>query len=174
MLVTADGFSALLRTLGLSQGLFKPGTSFTSDSGYIVNTTSLGDGVDAVAPILNPSSLTVPNGTTHYVHKSYPPLSVDNHGASTINRRDKSCGAVQYTSPEVRYQEFPPYDETKASVFRYRQQQSVNLGSWLVSNSLIKCCTVLLCCLVLRSFQVCSRELDDSLCFSLCVWAAGF
>jgi hypothetical protein len=26
-----------------------------------------------------------------------------------------------------------PFDETKANIFRYRQQQSVNLGSWYVA-----------------------------------------
>ncbi|KAI0082754.1 glycoside hydrolase [Panus rudis PR-1116 ss-1] len=44
----------------------------------------------------------------------------------------------------VALEEFPPFDQTKATIFRYRQQQSVNLGSWFVhedwmTQSLFKC-----------------------------------
>ena len=35
-----------------------------------------------------------------------------------------------YDTPDLGEQVFPPFDQAKATVYRYRQQQSVNLGSW--------------------------------------------
>jgi glucan 1,3-beta-glucosidase len=43
---------------------------------------------------------------------------------------DVTCNVVSYNAPPVLDQEFPPYDRSVANVYRYRQQQSVNLGSW--------------------------------------------
>ncbi|KAF8831387.1 hypothetical protein HHX47_DHR1000554 [Lentinula edodes] len=37
-----------------------------------------------------------------------------------------------YQTPYISAEPFAPYDLVRASVFRYRQQQSVNLGSWFV------------------------------------------
>ncbi|KAJ3887351.1 glycoside hydrolase superfamily [Lentinula edodes] len=37
-----------------------------------------------------------------------------------------------YQTPYTSAEPFAPYDPVRASVFRYRQQQSVNLGSWFV------------------------------------------
>lgn len=132
MLVTMDGFSALLRTLGLSQGLFKPVPSSLSNPGDFTD-------IGTVTPTLNPGSFHIANSTASY-NNSHPPLSLGSHGATTIiQRRENKCDNVQYNSPDVGYQKFPPYDQTKANVFRYRQQQSVNLGSWSVSPSVIRC-----------------------------------
>lgn len=41
-----------------------------------------------------------------------------------------NCTVEPYDPPPILNQEFPPYDQTSSNVFRYRQQQSVNLGSW--------------------------------------------
>ncbi|KAF9069861.1 glycoside hydrolase superfamily [Rhodocollybia butyracea] len=38
-----------------------------------------------------------------------------------------------YRTPHTSVQPFPPYNAEIASIYRYRQQQSVNLGSWFVS-----------------------------------------
>lgn len=38
----------------------------------------------------------------------------------------------QYTKSVVRLENFAPFDLAMSNVFRYRQQQSVNLGSWSV------------------------------------------
>lgn len=43
---------------------------------------------------------------------------------------DVACNVVSYNGPPVLDQEFPPYERNIANVYRYRQQQSVNLGSW--------------------------------------------
>ncbi|KAL1694943.1 glycoside hydrolase family 5 protein [Schizophyllum commune] len=42
------------------------------------------------------------------------------------------CYVEPYLVPPPPLEPFPPFDPVKASVFRYRQQQSVNLGSWFV------------------------------------------
>ncbi|KAJ4488063.1 glycoside hydrolase [Lentinula aciculospora] len=39
---------------------------------------------------------------------------------------------TDYHTPYNFVEPFAPYDPTRASIFRYRQQQSVNLGSWFV------------------------------------------
>ena len=43
---------------------------------------------------------------------------------------DPECHVEPYDAPPVGFQEYPPYDEAIATIFRYRQQQAVNLGSW--------------------------------------------
>src|SRR6201999_3400683 len=45
-----------------------------------------------------------------------------------------NCVPEPYSAPPITDQEFPPFDSAKAAIFRYRQQQSVNLGSWSVMN----------------------------------------
>ncbi|OBZ75975.1 Glucan 1,3-beta-glucosidase 3 [Grifola frondosa] len=45
---------------------------------------------------------------------------------------DETCKVEPYDPPPVSDQNFPPFDQAKANVYRYRQQQSVNLGSWFV------------------------------------------
>ncbi|EJD05843.1 glycoside hydrolase [Fomitiporia mediterranea MF3/22] len=45
---------------------------------------------------------------------------------------DGSCDVQAYNPAPVLSQTFPPFDLAKANIFRYRQQQSVNLGSWYV------------------------------------------
>ena len=43
---------------------------------------------------------------------------------------DPECYVEPYNAPQITQQEFPPFDSEIANVYRYRQQQSVNLGSW--------------------------------------------
>lgn len=54
--------------------------------------------------------------------------SLDQELASNISTSD--CYVEPYDAPTVDDQDFPPYDQTESNVYRYRQQQSVNLGSW--------------------------------------------
>lgn len=42
---------------------------------------------------------------------------------------DSTCNVEPYNPPSVNVT-FPPFDEAMANVYRYRQQQAVNLGSW--------------------------------------------
>lgn len=55
--------------------------------------------------------------------------------AKVNDMSDPSCHVEGYDPPPVGFQEFPPYDEQLATVYRYRQQQSVNLASWFVHES---------------------------------------
>ncbi|KAG8744504.1 Glucan 1,3-beta-glucosidase 3 [Ceratobasidium sp. 414] len=45
------------------------------------------------------------------------------------------CKVEAYDAPGIRTPEFPPYDEKKAGIYRYRKQLSVNLGSWFVQEN---------------------------------------
>jgi hypothetical protein len=63
---------------------------------------------------------------------------------SSFNAADNSCFIEPYTPAPVTLEPFAPYDASKALIYRYRQQQSVNLGSWFVQEqwmvpSLFKC-----------------------------------
>ena len=43
---------------------------------------------------------------------------------------DPECYVEPYNAPQITQQNFPPFDSESAYIYRYRQQQSVNLGSW--------------------------------------------
>jgi hypothetical protein len=122
MLVNADKFSALLHALGLTQGLFKPTPSFLASSGYTAGAINKTDALPQAHnfPVLNGSS---------NLHALADILKTGNN----MNQQDTSCHVDPYDIPIVDVQAFLPFDETKANVFRYRQQQSVNLGSWYAS-----------------------------------------
>ena len=100
-------FSALLQSLNLTAGLFKPtpGPLLLSTLGNISSFNPFG--------VLANSSIA-----------SSDPLDFNIQG---------SCNPEPYSAPPVTDQEFPQFDSAKATIFRYRQQQSVNLGSWLVT-----------------------------------------
>ncbi|KAI0319374.1 glycoside hydrolase superfamily [Amylostereum chailletii] len=44
----------------------------------------------------------------------------------------ESCPVEPYSTPNTFVQAFPPFDQRASTVYRYRQQQAVNLGSWFV------------------------------------------
>ncbi|WWD03768.1 hypothetical protein V865_001824 [Kwoniella europaea PYCC6329] len=53
-------------------------------------------------------------------------------GDGTVTVQD-ACSFTPYSPPSpVILEPFAPYDANKALIYRYRQQQSVNLGSWFV------------------------------------------
>jgi glucan 1,3-beta-glucosidase len=117
MLVTADRFAALLHALGLSQGLFKPVPLLASPA-ITTNT-------------INGTHHSTANSSSNlHSHADIPPLLLDNVNFQNLNQRDSSCHVDPYDGPDISDQIFAPFDQTEANVFRYRQQQSVNLGSW--------------------------------------------
>lgn len=73
----------------------------------------------------------------------YPPDNAQGGNASdpgstsgnTTTPSGASCVPEPYSAPSVEDQTFEPYDQTTNNVFRYRQQHSVNLGSWCVPSS---------------------------------------
>lgn len=103
---TGTDFTTLLLVMGLSQGSFKP-------SPY-----PLAPG----QPTGGPSKLALSsnNQTDEFQHQ--PWRNLDSQG--------DNCSVQPYQMQDTSVPPFAPYDQSKATVFRYRQQQSVNLGSW--------------------------------------------
>ena len=112
MVLTSQYFSALLQALSLTQGLYKPAP---------------GNPV----PVLAGSTVGAPLGAVGELGsiRSAQPVS------QTYDAQDDAadaCTPPYYQALPVEDQTFPAFDQAKATVYRYRQQQSVNLGSWHV------------------------------------------
>jgi len=99
-------FSTLLQSLNLTTGSFKPTPA------------------PALLSALGNGSLFDPFGI-------FANTSIASSDPLAFNVQD-NCSPQPYSAPPITDQEFPPFDSAKAAIFRYRQQQSVNLGSWLV------------------------------------------
>jgi hypothetical protein len=153
MLPDTDQFSALLVALGyvvpkitfyelisfpsLGQGLFKPVPGLVSTMNDTVHTiydsasgitSSLGLPLPGLPPLPivgildyrpSESASKVQNLATH---KLKDPVNVEGFDSAT-------CYIEPYSAP-VEGTIFAPFDSVKANIYRYRQQQSVNLGSW--------------------------------------------
>lgn len=110
-------FSTLIQSLGLSSGFYKPCPSH-------LNQTAL---------------QSIPQQSTPVPEVQYAAQQVHNF-SSQVNPRDDQqqnfntqydpCYVEPYHVPAPPEYPFDPYDEAKATIFRFRQQQSVNLGSW--------------------------------------------
>ena len=98
-------FNALLQSLNLTAGSFKP-----TPAPPLLSALGSGSSFDPFGIIGNTSIA------------SSDPLDFSAQG---------NCSPEPYLAPPIADQEFPPFDSAKATIFRYRQQQSVNLGSWL-------------------------------------------
>jgi len=99
-------FSVLLQSLNLTTGLFKP-----TPAPPLLSALGNGSSFDPFGVLGNTSVA------------SSDPLDFNAQG---------SCSPEPYSAPPIIDQEFLPFDSAKAAIFRYRQQQSVNLGSWFV------------------------------------------
>ena len=99
-------FSVLLQSLNLTAGSFKP-----TPAPPLFSTFGNGSSFDPFEVLGNTSIA------------SSDPLGYNTQG---------NCSPEPYSAPPITDQNFPPFDSAKAAIFRYRQQQSVNLGSWLV------------------------------------------
>jgi glucan 1,3-beta-glucosidase len=124
MVVTVDRFALLLQALGLSQGFFKPVPSVPAPPGIATNAINSTHTLEF--PAVNESSNLRP-------HAGVPPLLLDTvNNFQTMKQHDTgmSCHVDPYDVPDIGDQTFAPFDQTEANIFRYRQQQSVNLGSW--------------------------------------------
>ncbi|KAI0341792.1 glycoside hydrolase [Trametopsis cervina] len=116
MQLTSGNFTALLHALSLTQGFIKPAPllgSLPVDS-------------KALAGILSPINLATNNANAASgVSRPLPRDILQDEGQDP-------CAYPPYPSTPLALQPFPPFDQAKANVYRYRQQQSVNLGSWFV------------------------------------------
>lgn len=117
MLVTLDRFSAFLQTLGLTQGTYKPTPVTVGHTGINVTSTQSVE--------LSFSSPGAPGTAFGNNFLAKPDFS-----AQIMDYAGPSCYVAPYDSLEPFTETFPPFDQTKANIYRYRRQQSVNLGSW--------------------------------------------
>ncbi|RDB24049.1 Glucan 1,3-beta-glucosidase 3 [Hypsizygus marmoreus] len=129
MIFNAASFSALLQALRLTQGSFKP------DPTALAPTVTGNNDTNTVTP-----PPTRPVGAAQSVPSGLNFLEAGDSSAP----QPKGCDVEPYDAPPVENQVFAPFDATKANIYRYRQQQSVNLGSWFVQEnwmvpSLFKC-----------------------------------
>lgn len=85
-----------------------------------------------IAQIVIPTTVATPvDSTTLVAPTSHFQRSLPTRDDALEARVD--CGNVPtYNAPAITDQDFPAYKADQAAVYRYRQQQSVNLGSWCV------------------------------------------
>ncbi|EPQ58194.1 glycoside hydrolase [Gloeophyllum trabeum ATCC 11539] len=112
MVFSQIGFTSLLRSLGLAQGLLKPAPG-------ALDPNAPQQSLSTQATTLPQTSL---NAFAATLHDS--PASVE-----VLDSGD--CYVQNYTGPSL-IDSYSPFDPVKATIYRYRQQQSVNLGSWFV------------------------------------------
>ncbi|CDO72882.1 Glycoside Hydrolase Family 5 protein [Trametes cinnabarina] len=136
MVLTAGGFTVLLHSLGLSQGLFKP-----APRTYPTTAQGL-----SKAAITSDESASHAGGGINYQLQSEDPGTIDKGEPVDDAATSTGCMIDPYDAYDADEQGFSTFDQDKANVYRYRQQQSVNLGSWFVHEqwmtpSLFKCAT---------------------------------
>lgn len=134
MLLSADQLTALLTSLGLTQSIFKPIPDLVGGLlGTVDGLVGTVDGITAGTglPIPAISSLPIIGQILEATPESEAAASsfVVNDPQS-LDTTLPACVVEPYDPPAVFAQTFAPFDEAQANVFRYRQQQSVNLGSW--------------------------------------------
>lgn len=113
-----ENFATLLRALSLVEGSYKPfpSNSLTSN----ITASSMGN-----SHFYGSEFLGAPVDTTFNATPSHPAMG------GTIGS-DAQCSVVSYDSPSLANETFWSFDPVAATVYRYRRQQSANLGSWQV------------------------------------------
>ncbi len=140
MLLSADQVASLLQVLGLSQAIFKPIPALVGN--LTAPLAAIGDAADGILgslpiplpklsdiPLIGQILEAEPTAGTDAGHDS---TGSDGMAMENLAVDSSSCVVEPYNPPPVLAQTFPPFDQAKANVFRYRQQQGVNLGSWFV------------------------------------------
>ncbi|RPD66317.1 glycoside hydrolase [Lentinus tigrinus ALCF2SS1-7] len=114
-MVSSVNFATLLQALRLSQGMSKPSPTFRAGL------------AQTAAPSYNDTQEdTQQFGTSYYAQP-------EDHLLYPVSFDDASpCPVEPYFDADNAIPPFASFDPAKATVFRYRQQQSVNLGSWFV------------------------------------------
>ncbi|KAF8061603.1 glycoside hydrolase superfamily [Lyophyllum atratum] len=118
MFFSAGSFSALLQALNLTQVSYKPDPSTFSALATADNNSG---------PVLWPP-------IAHPKDRRARLMLFENTAEPSPIARDEynECYVEPYSTPPLGNQVFAPYDPDMANLYRYRQQQSVNLGSWFV------------------------------------------
>ncbi|KAL4253866.1 glycosyl hydrolase 5 (cellulase A) family protein [Abortiporus biennis] len=116
---TPGGITSLLQTLSLTQVLYKPTPDIRAIQGRTLD--------------LNTSDVnTLYTDSLERGDVDHSPIRRQPSSSYSHLLRRADCTVQPYNPPTVDLQTFPPFDQARANVFRYRQQQSVNLGSWFV------------------------------------------
>lgn len=110
MLVNKIAFTFLLQTIRLTQGSFEPIPSSPA-------VTMIANGSDSSGLLFIPPDR--PIGVKSQAARQVP-----------LDASQADCSVDPYTSPFPLDEASPPFDQAMANIYRYRQQQSVNLGSW--------------------------------------------
>lgn len=131
MLFTPEGFVAFLRGLSLTQGLFKPEPSHSNTTKYGMHQV-VGASNDTAGEI----DLPVPSASVLPIVGSFQTkgkhgenAAANHYSVNSIDTTNSACQVAPYTAV-VEDTILAPFDPARANIFRYRQQQSVNLGSW--------------------------------------------
>jgi hypothetical protein len=66
----------------------------------------------------------------HVLASPDPTNGHTSHHSVRAQPNDPECHVEPYDAPPITQQTSPPFDPEIAYIYRYRQQQSVNLGSW--------------------------------------------
>ena len=90
----------------------------------------------SVNPLLAPLGLSLIetsefNSTQATAHTSTP----NTNATATAYSSNPQCVIDPYEVPPPTQYTFPPYNKADAAIYRYRQQQSVNLGGWFALES---------------------------------------
>ena len=118
MILTAERFAGVLQGFGLAQGIYKPFGSFADKLPLFEGDTAKASVPNTQVADFGPAGAGIQGQQT-------PPLVVQLDGTS-----NSTCSVSPYELSDIGPQAFPPFNTPKAIIYRYRQQQSVNLGSW--------------------------------------------
>lgn len=137
MVLSSAQLNALLKSLSLASSLLKPipdlvGSLTAPLQGPLDGVVSAIDGLGNTLGLPSIESLPLIGGILAAEDPSklsdpYKSLSVINQ---EVLAAEGGCRVQPYDPPPVLSQTFPAFDKAKANIFRYRQQQAVNLGSW--------------------------------------------
>lgn len=144
MLLSDNSLRTVLSSLSLTSSLFKPMPDFIAGAiddspptiqgaqcipflvGFAGDCANVPEALAGIVVATDSASTTTspsPN-TALKVNRTAGPND------PRIRMQDTACVVPPYDSPIIPTPLFPPFDDTRANVYRYRQQQGVNLGSW--------------------------------------------
>ena len=143
VLGSVSSLTQVLSGLGLVGALFKP-------VGPLVDTVSstvqpaLGPTVNPLIAPLGVSLIVSPPDHSNATDAAGNAATAARNAQPTSSSQDPECLVEAYEVPPPTSLTFPPFDKDQATIYRYRQQQSVNLGGWFaleswMTPSLFKC-----------------------------------
>ncbi|KAG9313350.1 glycoside hydrolase superfamily [Chiua virens] len=123
-----ENFVTLLRALSVVEGSYKP----SPISNLLAN--------NSTANTLGYGNLYNPGFSSALADTAFNASGVSLSSLSSSGGINTStqCSVVPYNPPPLLNQAFWSFDSTAAAAYRYRRQQSVNLGSWFVQENWMK------------------------------------